>query len=230
MVMDEQTYYFKGTSPFILKEANGTTHEIKQPSMPKANLTFVPVSITDKTECPGGLKEVIGACPYTGTDWYADPNHKCQQRTTGAQNWEAYIKDSRDNQIYRITQFSDANWWFADDLNVAAKSVGTCSGKRYYDPQDRPACPTGWLLPTLSQMCARWATFAKTGSDEYGAPITVGTYWLFETSPDCMSWVGCNVDRWDYVVSDQSTSTFQAFCNLNICTHVGGRVRCFRQL
>ncbi|MDR3132505.1 MAG: hypothetical protein LBU42_00575 [Prevotellaceae bacterium] len=128
MVMDEQVYYFKGTPPFILKEANGTVHEITQTSMPKANLTFVPVSITDKTECPGGLKEVIGTCAYTGTDWYADPEHKCQQRPSGAQNWEAWIKDVRDNHLYRIVQMPTNTWWMAEDLMWDGQPNPTATG------------------------------------------------------------------------------------------------------
>jgi hypothetical protein len=155
MVMDGQTYYFKGTSPFILKEADGTIHEIEQTSMPKANLTFVPVSITDKTECPGGLKEVIGVCPYTGTDWYADPNHKCQQRTSGAQNWEAWIKDVRDNELYRIVKMPDNLWWTAEEMRYDASATHQsykCPNGAQRTIYNYPiiACPAGWMLPTLS--------------------------------------------------------------------------------
>ncbi|MDR3133610.1 MAG: hypothetical protein LBU42_06260 [Prevotellaceae bacterium] len=172
MVMDEQTYYFKGTPPFILKEANGTVHEIPQTSMPKASLPFVPVSITDKTECPGGLKEVIGSCAYTGTDWYADPEHKCQQRPSGAQNWEAWIKDSRDDELYRIVLMPDNKWWLAQNVKLASynnstvgSAISGCSkdecGRGYtwaqiYDNYGgsygstgtvQGICPPSWLLP-----------------------------------------------------------------------------------
>ncbi|MDR0693707.1 MAG: hypothetical protein LBF81_00195 [Prevotellaceae bacterium] len=168
MVMEGQTYYFKGTPPFILKEADGTIHEITQTSMPKANLTFVPVSITDKTECLGGLKEIIGTCAYTGTDWYADPNHKCQQRTGGAQNWEAWIKDTRDNELYRVIKMPDNHWWLAQNVKYAGagSEISYCNkdecGRAYF-PVDaytsydggsssssgnvQGICPANWLLP-----------------------------------------------------------------------------------
>jgi uncharacterized protein (TIGR02145 family) len=177
MVMDEQTYYFKGTSPFILKEANGTTHEIKQTSMPKANLTFVPVSITDKTECPGGLKEVIGVCPYTGTDWYADPNHKCQQRTSGAQNWEAWIKDVRDDELYRIVFMPDNKWWLAQNVKYAAKGImfqncGKDSCGQFYKSSEvfngnysvntQFLCPPAWILPSVTQWDELVMSFAAS--------------------------------------------------------------------
>ena len=175
MVMDEETYYFKGTPPFILKEANETIHEITQTSMPKSNLTFVPVSITDKTECPGGLKEVIGTCPYTGTDWYADPNHKCQQRASGAQNWEAWIKDTRDNELYRIVYMPDNRWWLAQNVRYASTGSSItytgCTPEicgRYYTQTQLNAsynggssgsgankqgvCPKGWVLPVKSDI------------------------------------------------------------------------------
>jgi uncharacterized protein (TIGR02145 family) len=174
MVMDEQACYFKGTPPFVLKEANGTVHEIPQASMPKSNLTFVPVSITDKTECPGGLKEVIGTCAYTGTDWYADPEHKCQQRTSGAQNWEAWIKDNRDDELYRIVLMPDNKWWLAQNVKLTSynnstvgSAISGCTkdecGRAYTWAQVyaqyaggtsgssgnvQGICPPGWLLPT----------------------------------------------------------------------------------
>jgi uncharacterized protein (TIGR02145 family) len=189
MIMDGQTYYFKGTLPFILKEANGTTHEITQKSMPKANLTFVPVSITDKTECPGGLKEVIGTCPYTGADWYADPNHKCQQRTSGAKNWEAWIKDTRDNELYRIVYMPNGIWWTAEEIRYDASATSqsykcpNCTHRTIYN---RPiiACPAQWVLPTVNQFLylhsiatdlelidANTYPYVGTGTDKFGFSV-----------------------------------------------------------
>jgi uncharacterized protein (TIGR02145 family) len=55
-------------------------------------------------------------CLYKGSDLYYDETHLCQQRTSGAGNWEAYIKDVRDNQIYRIVQMPTNTWWMANDL------------------------------------------------------------------------------------------------------------------
>jgi uncharacterized protein (TIGR02145 family) len=186
MVLDGQTYYFKGTLPFILKDANGTAYEITQKSMPKANLTFVPVSITDKTECPGGLKEVIGTCPYTGSDWYADPNHKCQQRASGAKNWEAWIKDTRDSKLYRIVYMPDNKWWLAQNVKYAGTGYvfSGCTedecGRAYTWAQTyasyaggtsgstgnvQGVCPSGWLLPvraTFSTLATSISSNAST--------------------------------------------------------------------
>jgi uncharacterized protein (TIGR02145 family) len=188
MVMDGQIYYFKGTPPFILKEANGTLHEITQTSLPKANLTFVPVSITDETGYPGGLKEVIGTCLYTGTDWYADLNHKCQQRTSGAQNWEAWIKDTRDNELYRIVLMPNNKWWSADNIRYTKNNtIGTCSNNdvarcatpcgRWYNPTEildggawstsnpsttRGICPVNWHIPSAAETNAMLISLTET--------------------------------------------------------------------
>ncbi|MDR2358948.1 MAG: hypothetical protein LBD87_03995, partial [Prevotellaceae bacterium] len=72
--------------------------------------TITPTTIRDKTECPDVF------CPYQESDLFIDATHLCQQRTSGAQNWEAYIKDVRDNHIYRIVQMPSNTWWMAEDL------------------------------------------------------------------------------------------------------------------
>jgi uncharacterized protein (TIGR02145 family) len=182
MVMDEEIYYFKGTPPFILKEADETIHEITQTFIPKANLNYVPVSITDKTACPGGLKEVIGTCPYTGSDWYADPNHKCQQRAAGAQNWEAWIKDTRDNELYRIVLMPDTKWWLAQNVKYAGKGLlfqncgkDSC-GLFYlkseiftnnYTVNQQRLCPKDWILPSTTQ----WENLLKAINNNYTTAI-----------------------------------------------------------
>ncbi|MDR3133809.1 MAG: hypothetical protein LBU42_07275, partial [Prevotellaceae bacterium] len=67
-------------------------------------------------------------CPYTGSDLYMDATHLCQQRTSGAQNWEAWIKDVRDDIIYRIVQMPTNTWWMAEDLMWDGKPNPTATG------------------------------------------------------------------------------------------------------
>jgi hypothetical protein len=170
VTLDKGTYTFKGTTNFIV---NNPAQTITTKTVVKTNLTVnTSTTFTDATGCPG-----IGSlyCPYTGSDLYMDATHLCQQRTSGAKNWEAYIKDSRDHQIYRITQFSDNSWWFADDLAIADKSVGTCNGKRYYLGNNKPDCPAGWQLPTTSQIINKWN--ASNADPNYGAPLEAGCYY-----------------------------------------------------
>ena len=226
VTLDKGAYTFKGTTNFIV---SSHAQPITTTTITRTSLTVnSSTTFTDATGCPG-----IGQfyCPYTGSDLYMDATHLCQQRTSGAKNWEAYIKDIRDNQIYRITQFSDAMWWFADDLNVTDKSVGTCSGKRYYDPQNQPSCPTGWLIPTQAQIAARWTT-STWSNDTYGAIITNGYYWMVVANGSCGgNFTGCSsYQRCDYLTRDKTTSYIIDSGEINNCGRIGGRARCFRQL
>jgi hypothetical protein len=184
----------------------------------------------------GSYKLTVITCPYTGSDLYIDATHLCQQRTSGAKNWEAYIKDSRDNQIYRITQFSDNTWWFADDLAIAGKSVATCNGKKYYDGANQPSCPSGWNIPNRDQHVNRWTKFL---TDDYGAPLTDGDYYA-QTGTVGYT-VGCgSADRprvdlvcagcvntlmWKHFYTGWGWN-FNVPCTSN--TRIGGRVRCMR--
>jgi uncharacterized protein (TIGR02145 family) len=110
------------------------------------------------------------ACPYTGSDLYIDATHLCRQRTSGAQNWEAWIKDARDNELYRIVLMPDNKWWLAQNLKYAAtgNQPTTCTkdecGRRYTKTQARGStgsgsgkqgiCPNGWIFPILSEYTA----------------------------------------------------------------------------
>jgi hypothetical protein len=119
------TYTFKGSPPFVLTDADGTTTQtVTGNTLPASALTITPVILTDET----GYSDFFNFCNYAGSDLYVDALHLCQQRASGAQNWEAYIKDSRDNQIYRIVQMPTNTWWMADDL--------LWDGKPYPDATD----------------------------------------------------------------------------------------------
>jgi hypothetical protein len=143
------TYTLHGTPPFTLIAANGTTTQtVNESTIATSAVTITPVTLTDKTGCPGIF------CNYTGSDLYIDATHLCQQRTSGANNWEAYIKDSRDDKIYRIVQI-ETTWWFAEDFLLTGSSgTQTCSGVTLYRLSPSVNCPSGWDLPTWS----KWQT------------------------------------------------------------------------
>jgi uncharacterized protein (TIGR02145 family) len=133
---------------------------------------MTPATITDATGYPGLW------CPYTGNDLYMDATHRCRQRQSGAYNWEAWIKDVRDNQIYRIVLMPDSNWWLAQNVKYAqtGAAISGCTadecGRAYTWAQVYASyadgssgstgnvqgiCPPGWLLPVR-------ATFQTLGT------------------------------------------------------------------
>ncbi|MDR3133437.1 MAG: hypothetical protein LBU42_05375, partial [Prevotellaceae bacterium] len=85
-------------------------------------VTFTPATITDATGYPGLW------CLYTGSDLYMDASHRCMERQSGAGNWEAWIKDSRDDELYRIVKMPDDKWWLAQNVKIArydGKTIGS---------------------------------------------------------------------------------------------------------
>ena len=227
------TCTLRGTPPFTLKDASSATQTVLGTTVVQSSLTITtPITMTDETGYPGYF------CKYVGMDLHMNASYPCQQRTSDAKNWEAYIKDSRDNQIYRITQFSDGSWWFADDLATADKSVGTCNGKRYYNGNNKPSCPSGWQLPTANQLIDRYPI--ATNTDPYDAKILYGCY--YGLSSRTCGYNGCNDCgvRTDMVVADAINSIY----NTNITgpwgwnctggatanTGIAGRARCVRDL
>ena len=171
------TYTFKGTPPFILKAANGSTQTVTGNTLPASSLTVAAETLTDKTECPGVF------CTYTGADLYIDATHLCQLRTSGAQNWEAWIKDTRDNELYRIVYMPDDKWWLAQNVKlasyggkVAGSAFSICNkdecGRRYTRTEIigdwggtngqganiQGICPSGWVLPVSTD----WVNFITT--------------------------------------------------------------------
>jgi hypothetical protein len=181
------SYTFHGTLPFTLTAANGTTTQtISNKTVATSAVTITPITLTDQTGCPGVF------CIYTGTDLYIDATHLCQQRTVGAKNWETYIKDSRDNQIYRITQFSDGSWWFASDLAIATNRYGICNGISFYAGSNKPACPTGWSYPSIAQIRTR----AYRNNDQWSNET------LYGTGIPCVGTTSCSANRFDLNASD----------------------------
>ncbi|MDR3133423.1 MAG: hypothetical protein LBU42_05305, partial [Prevotellaceae bacterium] len=117
------SYTLAGTPPFLLIASNGATSlTVPGTTIATAAVTFTPAIITDATGYPGLW------CPYTGTDLYMDATHRCLQRQSGAGNWEAWIKDTRDNHLYRIVQMPTNTWWMAEDLMWDGKPNPTATG------------------------------------------------------------------------------------------------------
>jgi len=166
VTLDKGTYTFKGTPQFV------TSHQsVPGKTIARNDLTVdVATTFTDATGCPG-----IGNfyCPYTGDDLYMDLTHLCQRRATVENNREAYIKDPRDQKVYRIVQMPDNvkgnRWWMAENLkfkgypggagsltpgsssvpNFSSGNAGSAGIGRYYCYNDNPvACDTYGALYT----------------------------------------------------------------------------------
>jgi uncharacterized protein (TIGR02145 family) len=157
VIANNGTYTLQGTSPFILKATDGTSLTVEGNTLPASSLTIAAVTLTDKTECPSFF------CAYTGSDLLRDETHLCGHRTTGAQNWEAWIKDTRDDEIYRIVMMPDNNWWLAQNLNYnytgtmcPLNSTAECNkcGRMWHVTDAVPSniCPNGWQVPTVNRI------------------------------------------------------------------------------
>jgi uncharacterized protein (TIGR02145 family) len=159
----------------------------------------------------GEYSLTVESCPYTGADLYQNATHPCQKRSSGAQNWEAWIKDSRDNTIYRIAMLSTNNFWTMDDYlayasHSAVIAVSKCddhdaTGKEYWKDvlatSSNSLCPAGWRLPDQSEFESTidaWAqyltkAFVPTGETEF-----------HDSNSNCL-FVG-SAEHTAYVVSD----------------------------
>ncbi|MDR2802438.1 MAG: hypothetical protein LBB31_04380 [Prevotellaceae bacterium] len=168
-VINNGTYILQGSPPFTLIAADGRTQQVNGDSIAVSAVNIAPVTLTDKTGCPGIL-----LCPYPGSDLFIDTTHFCRQRTAGKKNWEAWIKDARDSKLYRVVLMPDNKWWLAQNLKydiTGSELLSTCGedscGRFYkkkdvFNPEDyktnlRTICPDGWILPSTSQ----WDAMAK---------------------------------------------------------------------
>jgi uncharacterized protein (TIGR02145 family) len=128
-----------------------------------------------------------------------DDAHRCLQRQSGAQNWEAWIKDTRDNELYRIVKMPDNNWWLAQSvkyagtgssITVAGCTKETCGrwytstqanggGSNSYGPNKQGVCPGAWTLPVAANWTALLNsihTTAKTAAQYLACPQSNPTY------------------------------------------------------
>ena len=165
---------------------------------------------------------VAGTYTYTLT---APTTNDC---AAGAENWEAWIQDSVDEQIYRITQFSDNSWWFADDYNRNDKVRTTCDGKRHYSI-DCPPCPYEWQTPSIEQLRTRWPKVAE--DDPFGGTIASG--YAPANNNKCAytpryDLVGTGCDN--TIPCSLSDANGISWAGCNSFTDVRGRMRCWRTL
>ena len=250
VIANNGTYTLQGTPPFVLKAADGTTQTVEGGILPASSLTVAAVTLTDKTGCPGIF------CPYTGSDLYRDATHLCGHRPSGERNWEAWIKDTRDNNLYRIVQMPDQKWYMAQNLNYRGVSYycygnnsANCNNANgvWYRKAHVSAslCPGGWLMPNNAQ----WSAFitennlktedvrtqAKSGNDKYGLTVQVcGAHGTAE-----QGWYS-NYEIWysstfngAYAVIGMVNGSVNFGCWHTDClyyTDDKGNVRCFRQL
>jgi uncharacterized protein (TIGR02145 family) len=165
-------YTLRGTPPFTLIAASGTpTQKVSGTTITTSAVTITPITLTDETGYPGDF------CIYAGSDLLIDATHLCQQRAGGAQNWEAYIKDTRDNELYRIVLMPDNKWWLAQNLKYAPNGQlrSGCdkdSCGRFYKQSDvfkgnyavnqQRNCPPGWVLPSITQWTALTTSINST--------------------------------------------------------------------
>jgi uncharacterized protein (TIGR02145 family) len=110
------------------------------------------------------------------------------ERQSGAYNWEAWIKDARDGEWYRIVKMPDNKWWSADNIRYTkGNTIGRCSNNdaarcatpcgRWYNPAEildasawstanpsttRGICPVNWHIPSEAETKAMLASLSET--------------------------------------------------------------------
>ncbi|MDR0582371.1 MAG: hypothetical protein LBG31_05355 [Prevotellaceae bacterium] len=216
---DNGTYTLRGTPPFTLIAANGTTQTVPDKTIAQSALTITPVTMTDATGCPGHF------CKYIGRDLYVDATHKCDLRASGAKNWEAYIKDTRDNEYYRIILMPDTKWWLAQNVKYA--QTGTqpnwCNkdecGRYYSHATVRSAwggtsgsgsnkqgiCPPGWVLPIWADYSNLTSLMSGTTS-VWMAMITpldsrcpINEHYGWNSKKTLNNWGGTDSAAWEFL-------------------------------
>jgi uncharacterized protein (TIGR02145 family) len=158
------TSYTNQSNSYTISLSFSTTYTVKAESAPHCASNTASGQINVNGPGEGGC------CPYTGSDLYNTASYLCRQRSGGAQNWEAYIKDKRDDKRYRIVKMPDNNWWLAQNVKYAVGlAINGCTedecGRAYtwaqvyaqYDGGSYGSsgtvtgvCPPGWHLPVRS--------------------------------------------------------------------------------
>jgi uncharacterized protein (TIGR02145 family) len=170
------SYTLAGTPPFKLIASNGATSlTVPGTTIATSALTFTPATITDATGYPGLW------CPYTGSDLYMDATHRCLQRQSGAGNWEAWIKDNRDDELYRIVKMPDNKWWLAQNVKYAGagtqptwctkdecgryytyeQAKGAWGGSSGTGANKQGVCPNNWVIPMRSDYVAIFEAYSS---------------------------------------------------------------------
>jgi uncharacterized protein (TIGR02145 family) len=243
VTLDQGTYTFKGTTDFVV---SSHAQPITSKTVARTSLTVNSQStFTDATGYPG-----IGQlyCPYEGSDLIMDATHICQQRSSGAQNWEAWIKDTRDNELYRIVLMPDNKWWLAQNVKYAVTgTANTCTkdecGRKYTWEQTigswggssgrgigkQGVCPPGWVLPVNTDIMAMvnaispttFTAYTVTDLTGYAAVNSSVTRILQSQNSPC----GSTNDYYGFasakqVIYDYPKSEIR-FCNTTHTTYMG---------
>ncbi|MDR0581399.1 MAG: hypothetical protein LBG31_00375 [Prevotellaceae bacterium] len=227
VTLDEGTYTFKGTTDFIV---SSHAQPVTTKTIARTSLTVNSSStFTDATGCPG-----IGQlyCPYTGSDLIMDATHLCQQRASGAKNWEAYIKDTRDNEYYRIILMPDTKWWLAQNVKYA--QTGTqpnwCNKDecgRYYNHADvrsawggtsgsgsnkQGICPPGWVLPVWADYANLLPLMSPTESvwlamvTPLDSKCPINEFYGWNSKKTLNNWGGTTGAAWEFLFCNDETS------------------------
>ena len=242
------TYTLHGSPPFTLIAANGTTTQtVAATTIATSAVTVTPVTLTDETGYPGDF------CIYSGSDLFIDGTHLCQQRASGAKNWEAHIRDSRDNNIYKVILMPNNEWWFADYLDYVPSGIATTvvNGLRYYTAW--PACPDAWTVWDVTKAKSLITTYGGTNlsniksAETWGTNYTGNDYYGLNVKPTCVlnnarSSYSCGSNNFalvsglttDYkngINGNAWSDSFDPWVSTFKCqTYPCAPVRCYRQL
>ncbi|MDR0729084.1 MAG: hypothetical protein LBF19_03030, partial [Prevotellaceae bacterium] len=175
------TYRWIRVAPAATYAVNSANHAFTAAELATAGTYTYYREVHDNTCNPdvwsrsaGSYELTVPSCPYIGSDLYQDDSHPCQLRSSGAQNWEAWIKDAQDTKIYRIILMPDCTWWLAQTL---AREAGTYSthasnGMLYYT-DTTVGCPAGWTFPSPTE----WEAMVTTYGGSYYTNIKTTTGW-----------------------------------------------------
>jgi uncharacterized protein (TIGR02145 family) len=210
------------------------------------------MTMTDATGCPGHF------CKYIGRDLYVDATHKCDLRTSGAKNWEAWIKDTRDDQLYRIVQMPDQKWYTAQNLNYRGITYYCYGGNATYCNETNgvwyrsgdvtnTTCPAGWLVPSdqvWSDLIYGYnltkqdlTSTQHSGTDTYG--MTAVLAGMYSYQPWAWYYYGSYEVWWSSVgaiavfMDFRNSRVIEVTCWRDNCArgqNDAASVRCFRQL
>jgi uncharacterized protein (TIGR02145 family) len=181
-----------------------------------------------------------GCCPYTGSDLITNSSYLCQQRTSGAKNWQAYIIDSRDNEVYRIVLMPDNKWWLAQNVKYA--KTGTqpswCTkdqcGRYYSHAQVRGSsgsgsnrqgiCPPGWVLPLKSHYETLTAAMSSTTSvwlammTSLDSRCTINDHYGWAAQKAINNYGGANSAAWEFLFCNDANGTVLITNDINGAT------------
>jgi hypothetical protein len=208
------TYTLRGTPPFTLKDASGAIQIVTGTTIAKSSLTIIPITMTDETGCSGNF------CKYVGTDLFMNETYKCDLRASDTKNWEAYIKDVRDNQIYRIVQMPTNTWWMAQDL--------------MWDGRPNPSATSGYTVRGIARSCGSHLGCGRT----YNSTATgAGTYsgsassrrsnnvcsdgWVLPSANELCSYAASTASPQPYLATNELSGPDTYGLSLYICGSAG---------